>query len=212
MKKIKVLNLYSGIGGNRKLWPNDEIEVTAIEYNGEIAKIYQDFFPNDKVIVTDAHQYLLEHYEEFDFIWASPPCPSHSILNRTGRFKQVRYPDMKLYQEIILLKFNFKGLWVIENVKPYYEAFQINNYKPQESGRHYYWCNFNITNKNIRSPKALTDMTKKELMVWHDLYFEKNVYIKPNHCERQILRNCVHPKLGLHVWNCAFKEKQKTLV
>ena len=31
MKKIKVLNLYAGIGGNRKLWPNQDIEVTAIE-------------------------------------------------------------------------------------------------------------------------------------------------------------------------------------
>ncbi|KKL95901.1 hypothetical protein LCGC14_1849900, partial [marine sediment metagenome] len=54
--KLKVLNLYAGIGGNRQLWPK-ECEVTAIENNKEIAKIYQDFFPDDKVIVTDAHQY-----------------------------------------------------------------------------------------------------------------------------------------------------------
>ena len=72
--KLKVLNLYAGIGGNRKLWTN--VDVTAIEINSEIAKIYQDFFPDDKVIIGDAHKYLLEHYKEFDFIWSSPPCPT----------------------------------------------------------------------------------------------------------------------------------------
>lgn len=69
---MKILNLYAGIGGNRKLW-GDEHEITAVEYDPKIAEIYQKFFPNDKVIVTDAHQYLLEHFQEFDFIWSSPP-------------------------------------------------------------------------------------------------------------------------------------------
>jgi len=73
---MKILNLYCGIGGNRKLW-GDEHEITAVEHDPNIAKIYQDFFPNDKMIVGDAHQYLLDHYKEFDFIWSSPPCPSH---------------------------------------------------------------------------------------------------------------------------------------
>ena len=57
-----MLNLYSGIGGNRKLW--DNVEVTAVEINSQIAKIYQDFFPKDKVVVGDAHKYLIEHYKE----------------------------------------------------------------------------------------------------------------------------------------------------
>ena len=37
---MKVLNLYAGIGGNRKLWT--DVEVTAIENNESIAAIYQD--------------------------------------------------------------------------------------------------------------------------------------------------------------------------
>ncbi|MBS3104967.1 DNA cytosine methyltransferase [Candidatus Woesearchaeota archaeon] len=78
---MKILNLYAGIGGNRKLW-GGEIEVIAVEINPDIAKIYQDNFPNDKVIVGDAHAYLEEHFEEFDFIWSSPPCPSHSKIRR----------------------------------------------------------------------------------------------------------------------------------
>ena len=63
---MEVLNLYAGIGGNRKLW--EDVEVTAVEINEQIAQIYQDNFPNDRVIIGDAHQYLLDHFKEFDFI------------------------------------------------------------------------------------------------------------------------------------------------
>ena len=73
LQRYKVLNLYGGIGGNRKHWK--DVDVTMVELNPEIAAIYQDFFPGDKVIICDAHQYLLDHFKEFDFIWSSPPCP-----------------------------------------------------------------------------------------------------------------------------------------
>lgn len=39
---MKILNLYAGIGGNRKFW-GDEHEITAVEAVPEIAEIYQDF-------------------------------------------------------------------------------------------------------------------------------------------------------------------------
>ncbi len=114
---MKVLNLYAGIGGNRRLW--EGVEVTAVELNPEIAKIYQDFFPNDKVVVGDAHQYLLDHYKEYDFIWSSPPCPTHSRINTDGQ-RDMRYPDMTLYQQIIALSNNwYNGYWVVENVIVY---------------------------------------------------------------------------------------------
>src|SRR3990167_8331912 len=100
--KMKVLNLYSGIGGNRKLWT--DVDVTAVELNLDIAKIYQDFFPKDKVIVADAHQYLLEHFKEFDFILSSPPCVSHSQFRQRCGVKawgyDELYPDMTLYEEV----------------------------------------------------------------------------------------------------------------
>ena len=117
-KNMKILNLYSGIGGNRKLW--EDVSVTAIEINPDIAKIYQDFFHDDKVIVCDAHEYLLNNYSEYDFIWSSPPCPTHSRICFMPHIKP-SYPDMNLYEEIILLKTWFKGLWVVENVKSYYD-------------------------------------------------------------------------------------------
>ena len=58
---MKILNLYAGIGGNRKLW-GDEHNITAVEINPNIAKIYQDLYPYDTVIVGDAHEYLRQHF------------------------------------------------------------------------------------------------------------------------------------------------------
>ncbi len=75
---MKVLNLYAGIGGNRKFWT--DCEVTAIEFREDIAKVYKEYFPNDTVVVADAHKYLLDHYKEFDFIWSSPPVLLIQIL------------------------------------------------------------------------------------------------------------------------------------
>lgn len=201
MKKIKVLNLYAGLGGNRKLWPNDKIEVTAVELNSDIAKVYQDFFPNDKVIVTDAHQYLLEHYKEFDFIWASPPCPTHSRLNRINyaKFGTIKYPDMTLYQEILLLQQWFKGNWCVENVISYYKPL----IQPQELASHYFWSNFiiqkikNIT-RGIGFEISIEDRQKK-------LNLNLDNYNIGNGLKKKILNNCTEPETGLHIFNCAFK-------
>ncbi len=209
---MKILNLYAGIGGNRKLW-GDKHEVTAVELDPQIAAIYQDFFPNDKLIVTDAHNYLLEHFKEFDFIWSSPPCPTHSKINYSngGRWK-VKYPDMRLYQEIILLCSWFKGKWVVENVRSYYKPL----IKPQQSGRHFFWCNFMIDNlkykvnvgamnKGGHRKRTIREAQIPELIQLHEL----DDFKVSN--KRQILRNCVNPKLGLHVFKMAFKEKQVRL-
>ena len=132
---MKILNLYAGIGGNRKLWGDDH-EIVAVELNPEIAAVYQALYPNDTVIVGDAHQYLLDHYSEFDFIWSSPPCPTHSraryALGFHGKGYAAVYPDMKLYEEILLLKHYFKGQGCVENVQSFYKAL----IEPQVVGRH----------------------------------------------------------------------------
>jgi DNA (cytosine-5)-methyltransferase 1 len=214
---MKVLNLYAGIGGNRKLWP-EECEVTAIENNPEIAAIYQSFFPKDKVIVADAHEYLLNHFQEFQFIWSSPPCPTHSgcnnFLNPQGL---IRYPDMRLYQEIIFLKHFFKGLWVVENVKPYYEPLIT----AQESGRHLFWSNFLITNWkdkekefmkiSILNARASTRRTNTNVLLELQKYHGFNLEKFKLKDKRHALGDCVKPELGLHVFNCAFKTKQEVL-
>tara|TARA_R110001632_G_scaffold200942_1_gene323702 strand:+ start:507 stop:1211 length:705 start_codon:yes stop_codon:yes gene_type:complete len=153
MKPFSILNLYACLGGNR--YKYDEvaeeagikIEVTAVELDEELASLYQERFPKDKVIVADAHQYLLDHYNEFDFIWSSPPCPTHSRMRKTNtgegeRKSKATYPDMKLYQEILLLQHFFKGKYCVENVIPYYNPL----IPGKKRGRHLYWTNFNLPN------------------------------------------------------------------
>ena len=118
---MKILNLYAGIGGNRKLW-GDEHDITAVEYNEKIANKYRALYPNDTVVVADAHEYLLDHHKEFDFIWSSPPCQSHSTTNYFTQHIRKRpvYPLMSLYQEIIFLQNFYKGKFCVENVVSYY--------------------------------------------------------------------------------------------
>ena len=203
MNKIKVLNLYAGIGGNRKGWDNSKIEVVAVELNREIATIYKHFFPMDKVIIADAHKYLLEHYKEFDFIWASPPCPTHSrirFMNQTQN-KPI-FPDMKLYEEILFLKHYFKGKWVVENVKSFYEPL----IKPFVVGSHFYWANFIIPDKKDREGRQHNGtIAAKQKRKGFDLsnfnYIDK----------QKVLRNCVEPEFGKYIFDLAFINKQQTL-
>jgi len=190
---MKVLNLYAGIGGNRKLWK--DVEVTAIESNIEIGNIYSKFFPEDRIFYTDAHKYLLEHFKEFDFIWSSPPCQSHSSFrqNICVRFRNTapKYPDLNLYEEILFLRYNCKVPWVVENVKPYYEPLIKPNAYLQ---RHYFWSNFDIKNKEFNKDKIrIAQIPQLEKLHGFDLskYKLKN--------KRQILRNCVLPELGKHI-------------
>ena len=206
---MKILNLYAGIGGNRKLWK--DVDVTAVENVPEIAKIYQDFFPQDKVIIANAHEYLLQHFQEFDFIWSSPPCPTHSRMNFLLKEKGVkmRFPDMKLYEEILFLKHFFKGKYVVENVRSYYKPLV----EPQEIQSHYFWSNFDILNtglnrKKVRNDKGMTLKIKMEQqgLIVKDFYNYKGD-------KRTLLNNCVEPELGKHILDCAMGlNKQKQLI
>lgn len=196
---MKALNLYAGLGGNRRKWSDFNVNVTAVENNAGIAAIYQDMFPDDRVIVGDAHEYLLEHYMEYDFIWSSPPCPTHSRYRHSvgfiaKGFKAV-YPDMTLYQEIILLKHHFYGKWVVENTVSYYDPL----IPPLKVGRHYMWSNFDIPNIKV-GKSGIGDMPKiKQLeeLSGYDL----SGYKIAN--KRQMLRNLVSPEVGRHVLECA---------
>lgn len=201
---IKVLNLYAGIGGNRKLW--EDVEVTAVENNKEIAAVYSHFFPQDRMIVTDAHEYLRKNVKNFDFIWTSPPCPTHSRLYRVSvdiphKSYPIKYPDMRLYQEIILLKHFCRVPWIVENVNGYYEPL----IEPRTIGRHYFWSNFNLHAKKFESPNVahgtegyLCDAYGFDLSQFKFRYSRKD----------QIIRNCVIPELGKHLFDCAFKNRQ----
>ena len=193
---MKILNLYACLGGNRYKWNEvkEDIEVTAVELDIELARLYQERFPNDKVVIADAHQYLLEHYKEFDFIWSSPPCPSHSKIRITQKsrdtFKAI-YPDLKLYEEIIFLDNYFNGKYCVENVTPYYQPL----IPAKKRGRHLYWTNFNLPNdlKERKLDGILCTMKgeHKKLEVFHDIKVSASVggY-------RDVLRNLVDYEAG----------------
>lgn len=192
---MKVLNLYACLGGNRYLW--EDCEVTAIELDSQLAKMYQERFPNDIVIVADAHQYLLDHYKEFDFIWSSLPCPSHSRA-RFARHTTTKaeFPDMKLYEEIIFLKHYFKGKYVVENVIPFYEPL----IPAVKRGRHLYWTNFLIPN-DLGERKSSIMEGKDEVTQWckfHNYDFRK---YKGEQRIDKIARNLVDYEAGLTIFN-----------
>ena len=209
---MKILNLYAGIGGNRKLWTQNvgydqhsfpsRYNITAIEINPDIAAIYKEKFPNDNVIVGDAHQYLLENYKEFDFIWSSPPCPTHSDIRRCGVHRglfKAKYPDMLLYEEIILLKhFALKTTkYVVENVIPYYKPLL----SAQKIQRHLFWTNFFIRPLYIKKEVKHENISGSDSVYGFNL---KGYKIKE---KQKILRNLVNPKLGRHILECSQDEE-----
>ena len=193
---MKILNLYACLGGNRYKWDEvTDVEVTAVEWDEELARLYQERFPNDKVIVADAHQYLLDHYKEFDFIWSSPPCPSHSRINISQYTREnwkPRYPDMKLYEEVIFLKHYFKGKFVVENVIPFYTPL----ISALERNRHLYWTNFNLP--NIVSKRKNPDLSRTKNLIsvlsqFHDYNFRQYKGEQPM---KKIARNLVDYEAG----------------
>lgn len=228
---MRILNLYAGVGGNRALWPLDA-EVTAVELDTEIAQAYVDLWPGDTVIVGDAHQYLLDHLlGGWDFIWSSPPCPTHSKLNAfSARKGQLRYPDLdRLYGEIILLRHRAPAgtRWCVENVIPYYTPLIPPTAK---LGRHFAWGNFKLpqladtgcrvrTAAEVRGARVLRMGAYRAVKprlgamdVGEASDFEQAYGLRLPRCaetwgrqkRRQVMRNCVDPAMGLAVWNAAF--------
>jgi len=195
---MKILNSYACLGGNRFKWDEVakaagfELEVTAIETDKELARLYQERFPNDNVIVTDAHEYLLKNYKDYDFIWSSPPCPTHSKARFARRNTTTPvYPDMNLYQEILFLEHWFEGKYVIENVNPYYEPL----IPGKKRGRHLYWTNFNLPN-DLNERKLSIMEGKNEVQRWcefHDFDFTK---YKGSQRRDKIARNLVDYEAG----------------
>ena len=203
---MKILNLYACLGGNRYKW-GDEHEITAVEWDKELAKMYQERFPGDKVIVADAHQYLLDHYKEFDFIWSSPPCPSHSrarFWSSKGGVVKPIYPDMTLYQEIIFLKSFFNGKYVVENVIPYYEPL----IKAQKRNRHLYWTNFllpnSLSNRNFKISQEKNEFL--QLCQFHEIDISK---YQGKQSKTKIGRNLVDYEAGKVILDTAMGIEQK---
>ena len=207
---MKILNLYAGIGGNRKLW-GDHHQITNIEINPELCKQLRNQFPNDTTIEHDSMSYLIRHYSEFDFIWASPPCQTHSRMNRINdeKYHRHQYIDPSLYQIIIFLQENYEGGYIVENVIPYYGVA----FNPVIYGRHSFWSNYDIKCLNWKPPKFnLFDQSLNDLRKYFDIQLLKNIYLEDSHDPKQIFRNAVNPQLGkLLLERYQLKSKQLSL-
>ena len=193
--KFRVLNLYAGIGGNRKLWGN--CDVTGVEHDSAIAEVYAKRFPNDKVVTGDALEYTEKHYSEFDFIWASPPCQTHGQYRHNvgviGKGFGPVIPHMtSLYGLIMFLQTYFKGKWVVENVKPYYKPLLQPTFELQ---RHLFWANFTVLPRDFKKTKI---RTKNKISDFDCAELVKTTKIKN---KRQVLRNCVDAEIGAYILN-----------
>lgn len=202
---MKILNLYAGLGGNRALWGED-VEVTAVEIDSGIADLYKKRFPQDTVIVSDAHKFLIDHVHEFGFIWSSPPCQSHSraraAFEAHGKQNYI-YPDLKLYEEILFLKSFARCKWVVENVVPYYRPLV----KPSAiRGRHFFWSNFHIPSKGSLNSAKQPVMSIEGGKGQERYGFTAEGY-KGKKRKRALLRNCVDPQIGKFILDCAFKQQ-----
>lgn len=202
----KILNLYAGLGGNRYKWDEvaNNLEITAVELDPEAARLYQERFPNDTVIIADAHQYLLDHYKEFDFIWSSPPCPSHSRARywSSSNYETTTepvYPDLKLYEEILFLQHYYKhGKFVVENVIPYYEPL----IPAQKRGRHLYWANFKLPN-DLRDREIQIGAGKDELKRLCKFHYYDFTKYKGEQSLIKMARNLVDYEAGKTIFETA---------
>jgi len=208
---MKILNLYAGIGGNRKLW-GDEHEVTAVEIDKDLCSIYKKVFPKDEVICSDAIDYLEKNFHRFDFVWASPSCLTHTRMNiinagvrYNGKNMTIKIPDMSLYGLIFFLKKVFRGKFVVENVIPYYDLLIKSDFK---IGRHIFWSNFNVLDLEVKETFYNMNTHKndkvEELAKYHgfDLGFLKKLSFGGITLKKS-LKNCVKGEIGLHILNCA---------
>ncbi len=201
---MKILIGCAGIGGESELWDDTKNQITHVEIDPKIGKVISGRKPNRTVIIGDAFEYLLSHATQYDFIWFSPPCQGNSRMIRSGKNRKPRYPDLRLYEVKIFLDYNFKGRYVVENVIPYYKPLVEPTAK---IGRHLFWANFKISEDfELKQPKGFINKTtvagSEELKKWLGIHYEGNLYYNGNHNPGQVLANCVHPNLGMHVFSC----------
>jgi DNA (cytosine-5)-methyltransferase 1 len=102
------------------------------------------------------------------------------------------YPDMKLYEEILLLQHYFKGKWVVENVRPYYDYLIDPTFN---LGRHPYWSNFMVESKKYEADGIIGIGVAKKIA--DKFGYDLDGYDLPD--KRKALRNAVNPEMGLYI-------------
>src|SRR3989344_761462 len=123
-KKLKVIDLFSGVGGLSYGFANDDnFEILAAnEILPNMAKAYSLNHPSVKVYTEDIKYFNAQRIEkdlnikasEVDIIIGGPPCQAYSTVGK----RLIDDPRGKLFQEYyrVLREFN-PNLFLFENVK-----------------------------------------------------------------------------------------------
>lgn len=197
---MKVLNAYAGIGGNRHLWPASW-KITAIELDERVAAEYARRYPDDTVLVEDAHAFVMDRAAEFEAVWTSPPCPTHSRLAKTvaARTGAALEPDPRLWEEVEFLR-ELGGRYVVENVHTYYAPPIAPDVV---TARHYYWTN--------NPPAMLTALHGTGILCpdtrmaeYAEAYGLPPIPHRALRDSRKAMRNAVVPHEGLELAVAAF--------
>lgn len=204
---MKILNLFAGLGGNRRTWSSHEI--TAVDFNPKIVNIYKKLYPNDLIIEKDVFDYLQEiDLLEYDFIWSSPPCQSHShmqVFTKNGRKAKLPMINQVLGLALWLKKY-YPGPFVVENVVPWYGILKTNKLFTVVIDRHLFYSNFKILPKSFDkgnnrhgSIGGIMRESREYLMNKHHLPNWILEDLSGVHDKDQIIRNCVDSKIGDYV-------------
>jgi len=149
--------------------------------------------------------YLVDNFPLYDFIWARPPCQSHSRMLAGGQNRKPRLTDMSLWQVILFCQQYVEVPWCVENVVPRYKPF----IEPTgEASRHLFWSNYSMDfPPQIDAQPPVWDKCnlegKAEMEQWLGLGETPTLYYTGNHNPVQVLQNCLHPELGKWALECA---------
>ena len=185
------------------MWP-DSWRVTAVEIDERVAAEYARRYPYDDVAVGDAHAFVISRAHEFDAVWTSPPCPTHSRLavNVAKRKGVEPEPDPRLWCEVEHLQ-KLGGRYVVENVHTYYDPPIAPDVVTR---RHYYWTSGAPGLLTWEHPLPVSGrMTGLTADAIAESYGLPKLPAGSVPDRRQAMRNAVTPREGLEIALAAFE-------
>jgi len=201
---IRILDLFCGVGGVARGFQNFlldngiEFEYYAIDIDKRVLKAHKLLNPYSKTICRDAWSIDDKEFKEFDLIWASPPCETHSKSRFLNINAKPTKPDMRLYNLIERL-WSLNMPFIVENVEPYYRP----PIKPiVKVGRHVLWSNLCIKpfKLNLQNFMDVKDDIHK-LIKYHEIPFELSIKLLKilKKKTRDALRDMVHWRIAYNI-------------